>query len=214
MHGLIDWPASSQDVHRGLQEQYRRLFNGLPTVNTTAHPAPIRLRCRSGNSVLLQDVRGEDVRGGRERAAEQEAMYPLLTGADGVLFVASWEVRESRRQFEAIRFALRTLEGRPCGVAFTKCEMGLPDGHPDWDEAERLAVGKAPSGWWHRSATWTPDEVHTLEQVGQVWPTSAYGFHKGRPACLLDEFGEAVPYSISPRNTTEVLEWFLRKLGS
>jgi hypothetical protein len=207
LEGLIDWSASSQEIHRGLQEHYRRLFNGLPTVTTDGQPQPIRLRLRSGKGVLLQDIRGEWT-----RAPEEETTHRLLSKADAVLFVAAWRARESRRQFEAIRAALRALDRRPCGVAFTKCEEGLAYGHPDWAEAERLAAGQPPSGWWRRAAVWAPDEAHTLERVGQVWPTSAYGFHQGRPACLLDEFGEMIPYSISPLNTTEVLEWFLRQL--
>lgn len=211
LESLVDWPASAHEIHRALMEQHRRLVNGLPTLatQTTDVPLAVQLRLQSGQVVRLQDVAGEWTWN-----PEKPESHRLLTAADAVLFVGEWDSRENRRQFEVFRSALQTLNNRPHGLAFTKCEMGLEDGHPDWEEAQRLATGQAPSNWWRQAGDWTEDEKHTLERIGPVWPTSAYGFHDGRPACLLDEFGESIPYAVSPRNTTEVLEWFLRLLDN
>ncbi len=208
---LVDWPASAHEIHTAFMESWRRLVNGLPTQPTQPNTAPsaVRLRMKSGRVVCLQDVAGEWT-----LTPEKTESHQLFIAADAVLFVGEWASRENRRQFEAYRTALQKLGDRPHGLAFTKCETGLEDGHPDWAEARNLAASNVPSGWWRRTGVWTEDERHTLERIGPVWPTSAYGFHNGRPACLLDEFGELVPYAISPRNTSEVLEWFLRRLDN
>ncbi len=54
-----------------------------------------------------------------------------------------------------------------------------------------------------------------MEPFGaQVWPTSAYGHDAdGRPACLLGEFGQLIPFSIRPRNVELPFRWFFRELG-
>ncbi len=202
LDSVVKWDACIEDVQGQLHLQYRILANGQLAPGTMT-PLSVPVVLRSGRRVVFRDLMGE-----RTREPEKHEMGKELARAAAALFVLTWdESAERRRQFEAVQTALPILGARPRALAFTKCERGLPHGHPAWD------VGRGPrDGWWDRAADWTENERHLLGQVGPIWPTSAYGFHRGRPACVLDEFGETIPLAVSPVNTTEVIEWVLRQL--
>ncbi len=198
-----------RDIRLQLHEHYERLYRGKVMSPTPGTPPPVPVRLNSGKRILFQDVVGEHV------GLPAERIHEALSHASAILFVLTWKSPVRTTQFEGMRAALGDLRGRPCGVAFTKCERGLPEDHPDWAEGARILNGQASSGWWKTAAKWHRDEEYTLNlaaDAGPIWPTSAYGFHEGRPACVLDEFGSEIPYSISPINVMEVVEWYLKAL--
>ncbi|HEY1192322.1 MAG TPA: hypothetical protein VGE74_32155 [Gemmata sp.] len=199
---MIDWPASLPAIQDALLPAWERLTNGLLTVPTTALPQPVVVRLTDGTEVSFQDIMGERAR--RPDGTVRE----LLGRTSAVLFVMGWGATGRRRQFEAIRTALPALGSRPRALAFTRCEQALRNGHPAW------APGGETSGWWADHPGWEPEEADTLRQIGTVWPTSAYGFDgNGNPACVLDEFGELVPYNIRPANGTALLGWLLGRVS-
>ena len=89
------------------------------------------------------------------------------------------------------------------GLAITKAEP----------RAERRRPALAGSAGWREHAFWR-DHADLLEAFGdRVWPTSAFGFDlDGRPACVLDEFGEVMPCNVRPRNVEVPFRWFLKEL--
>jgi hypothetical protein len=93
----------------------------------------------------------------------------------------------------------------PNGLAITKCERGLDTDDPHW---------LAPLGWWEEHPCWLPYRGVLRFFGNRVWPTSAYGFDRdGRPACLLGEFGQLMPYNIQPKNVAVPFRWFFKELG-
>jgi hypothetical protein len=202
---MIDWQVSLPVVQAALLDTYHRLANNLQTIPTVAGiPPGVRVTLRgSGRTVVFQDVMGE-----RVRRPEPATTGELLQRADAVLFVLAWGAAERRQQFDAIRTALPALGARPRALAFTMCEQVLDQGHPAWRE------GAAQTDWWTELDDWDANETETLRALGAVWPTSSYGFGPdGRPACVLDEFGETIPYDISPVNGTALLGWLLGRLA-
>jgi hypothetical protein len=85
------------------------------------------------------------------------------------------------------------------------CDQALEVDDPHW---------LAPPRWWEEHEDWRRHGELLSHFEDRVWPTSAYGFSEdGRPACLLNEMGDIVPYRIAPRNTTAPFVYFIRELG-
>jgi hypothetical protein len=200
---VVDWGLSLPSVQDGLMAQYRRLTTNLVTIPTTGIPPGVRVRLRgTDRAVLFQDMMGEHA-----RHAERPEPRQLLEGAHAVLFVLAWSAGEWGRQFDAIAAALPAVGDRPSALAFTMCERVLEREHPAW------LPGGEQTEWWADLADWNGHE-ETLRKFGAVWPTSSYGFSPaGDPACVLDEFGEMIPYNIDPMNCTRLLGWFLGRLA-
>jgi hypothetical protein len=122
-----------------------------------------------------------------------------------VLFVCEWLGADVANDMAAVESALHLCRNLKVGLALTKSERGLDADDPHWD---------APPGWWRQHDCWRPYR-QVFEAFGdRVWPTSAYGFDSdGRPACLLSEFGQLMPFQIAPRNVEAPFRWFIRELG-
>jgi hypothetical protein len=196
----IDWSADEDDARAVLVRHWGDLSRNL-LLEPTAKATDLALPLTNGNRLLVRDIRGGD---SINPHAEEAFRQPFGT-AQGVLFVIEWEGRDVARHKAAIRSALPLCRGRKVGLAVTKCERGLDADDPHW---------RAPPGWWREHAFWA-DHADLLEPFGaQVWPTSSYGYDAdGRPACLLGEFGQLIPYQIRPRNVELPFRWFFRELG-
>ena len=132
----------------------------------------------------------------------------LLRDASVILFLLEWGAwqRDIEGQMAAIRNAWFYCDGRPIGLVFTKCER-------DIDRLDRAWLGE--QGWWRMSKE-LEDYENVLNRFGDaVWATSSFGFDSthGRPAVILGEFGQFLPYRIKPRNVHQPFEWALRQLG-
>lgn len=208
---MVDWRASLPAVQVGLQEHWRRLTGNLPTAPTSGIPPGVRVQFHGGGGVVFQDMMGEDAR--RPEGADTQR---LLDAADGVLFIQGWTGTGLR--WGVLQGAAPALADpdparrRPAVLAFTKCEQGLDPGHPAWRNWE--TPGRAGRPWWE-DVFRAPRDAEFLARMDAVCPTSVYGFRAEygafNPACLLDEFGEVIPYDIHPVNATEAIAWFLRR---
>jgi hypothetical protein len=164
----------------------------------TAEVTDLILPLVNGNRLIVRDIRGGDVRNPQNE--------PLLRAPNtGVLFIVEWPEAHIGEHLNAVRLALELCPAQTLGLALTKCERGLDADDPHW---------LGPLGWWREHPGWRAHE-DVLKRFGdRVWPTSAYGFDgDGRPACLLDEFGQVVPYNIRPRNAVVPFRWFFKELG-
>jgi hypothetical protein len=195
----VDWTAHPDDACQDVVRHWGQLRRN-ELIEATVQVRTLNLLLGNGNTVIIEDIRGGSV---REPFGEA---FPSLKQAGGVLFVTQWKGRDVARHMEAIEVGLQLCQNKKVGLAFTKCEAWLDADDPHWD---------APPGWWREHARWDGREEKVLEKFGaQVWPTSAYGFDPdGRPACLLGEFGQVMPYRVSPRNVARPFAWFLQELG-
>jgi hypothetical protein len=160
----------------------------------------LTLTLRNGNRLTVRDIRGGD-----SREPFGVVGNPANEVPQGVLFVTEWEGLDIAQHFAAVEAALPLCRGRKVGLALTKCEKELDAEDPGWRGVE---------GWWREHDCWRPYEA-VLGRFGrQVWATSAYGYDEdGRPACLLGEFGQVMPYQVEPRNVAAPFAWFFKELG-
>lgn len=207
----IDWPASAQSLKESVEAEYARLRSNVLVVPTTDRQGiRTELTFRGGRRLVVQDVRG-----GLTQEPPGEEASGFLAAASAVLFVLEWASPDQSRQLLAVEQALfRAAPGRPAGLAFTKCERDLDPGDPAWD-VEPATGAPADPRWWAGRQAVTRDAARVLDRLaGPVWPTSVYGYNQDdRPACLLDEFGELIPFGIQPRNVADVLGWFFTQMG-
>jgi biotin carboxyl carrier protein len=203
----IDRVASRASVESTLMPNARFLLNNTLMPATSDDVFRIELSFKSGRKLVLTDVRG-----GLTNAAEAPLARETLDGASAVLFVAEWGNPELPRQIQAVREPLQNLldTGRPAVLAFTKCEAHLAADDPAW----RLNGPAPEKGWWRGRTTLGRADEELLDRLNAVWPTSVYGYDDNkRPACLLDEFGELIPFNIQPKNVTEMFLWYFNRLS-
>lgn len=192
---------------RMLDENIDRLLHGLPKpIVPTASQGPVRFKLASGRRVVFTDVRGEMAELDRRQgplAEAAEARRELFRDADGVLFVFDPTARGPEQSFSLLTGAMASPDLRRAYMSVTKCEQLLaPDDRP-WS---------AYCGWWRDvPAIRALAQGHEAiwEQLGErVWPISLYGYApgSGKPAALLNEFGDLCPWQIQPKNVLELVE--------
>jgi hypothetical protein len=200
----IDWAAGGErDGRDKVLGHWHRLRRNL-LLEPTSREAVLTLTLRNGNRLTVRDVRGGDCRepfrviGDPAEGVENAAPH-------GVLFVTEWEGQDVAQHMAAVEAALPLCRGRKVGLAITKCEKELDADDPGWRGAE---------GWWREHDCWRPYAALLASFGRQVWATSAYGHAAdGRPACLLGEFGQVMPYQVEPRNVAAPFAWFFKELG-
>ncbi len=195
----IDWAAEPLEEKKRLFHSWQALrenrrLPGTLRVNT------LELALGNGNRLSVRDVQGMMV-----RQPFDEPTFRQPTRQRGVLFVCEWQGAEIASHLTAVEAALNFCRDVHVGLALTKCERGLEADDPHW---------AAPLEWWAEHECWKP-YGHILSQFKErVWPTSAYGFDdEGRPACLLGEFGQVLPYRIRPRNVEAPFRWYFTEMG-
>jgi hypothetical protein len=183
-------------------QQWRRLKLGRQIAQTTEEGNLLELPLGERGENVLRIV---DIQGLKSRDAANAIRLIPRDEKAGVLFVCGWASRGTAEYLAAIDGALLYCAGLPTGLALTKCDRALQADDPHW---------LAPPGWWAEHDAWRP-HAPLLERFGdRVWPTSAYGFsEEGRPACLLNEFGELIPYRIAPLNVAAPFVYCIRELG-
>lgn len=194
----------SSDILSNLEHHWQLLKNnqlapGTPTeIETELHlkPNPAGLE-----SIILRDMKGGDV-----RALSQTRIQDLLHSADGILVLLAWDDQDFERQKNALESVLVHYQHKPIFLCLTKAEQAL---HPTRDKA----AWNAEPGWWKRYRPWMYHQaLFELLDQSAICPSSAYGydaFHPTRPACLLGEYGNWIPYHIQPMNVTQALSWFI-----
>ncbi len=195
----IDWEASIESVEGVVRERWRRLKRNMPIL-ATERMEDVTLFFDNGGHLVIRDIQG-GLTGQTDKLHVQE----LLKEADGILVVMEWMGANLEEQMNAVEIAATIFSNRLIGLAFTKCERELRANDPRWN---------AEPGWWNNERTYG-EFSGVLERFGgAVWPTSAFGFDKnGRPACVLGEFGQLLPYGVRPRAVNEPFEWFFREMG-
>src|SRR5262249_50713464 len=160
----------------------------------------VELPLAGGHRLTVRDIRGGNAR----RPFGEEAFVGPGDG-QGVLFVLEWAGADMAAHVEVIESALRLCDRHLRGLAVTKCERGLDADDPHW---------LAPEGWWREHPCFEPAASVMGHFGDRVWPTSAFGHDAdGRPACLLNEFGQVMPSQINPRNVEVPFRWFFQELG-
>jgi hypothetical protein len=199
----IDWTAGHEGDGREkvLGHWHRLRRNQL--IEPTSRETSLTLTLRNGNRLRVRDTRGGDSREPFGVVANPAGLAGETP--QGVLFVTEWEGLDVARHMAAVEAALPLCRGRKVGLAFTKCEKELDPEDPGW---------RGGLGWWREHECWRPYAT-VLGQFGrQVWATSAYGYDPdGRPACLLGEFGQLMPYQVDPYNVAAPFAWFFKELG-
>lgn len=198
----IDWSnadATPNSHLRALQEHWNRLSRNQMTDGTFERYA-FTLALQNQNVLKIHDVRG----GG----AVDPFLDEFFQGADehkGVLFVIGWDGRDIGSQILAINNGLVRCDKFKIGLAITKCESALQRDDPAWTGVP---------GWWRQHACWLKYEETLNRFGGQIWATSAFGYDAdGRPACILGEYGQVMPFNIRPQNVAVPFASFLKVLG-
>ncbi|NVB39837.1 hypothetical protein G6O69_18485 [Pseudenhygromyxa sp. WMMC2535] len=179
----------------------RRLMSQQGMNPTSVSPAPLQLTLAAGQEVALSDVRGGDTQLlGQDRVADR------LKQADVILFFVSWRSSNLGHEFLAVRDGLDATPTKRWGLVFTKCETAFDLRDDDWECSE---------GWWRERELLRP-HASIIELFGDaVWPISSFGYDRetGRPAVMLDEFGNELPWNIRPKNVEVPLLWALKQVG-
>jgi len=196
---MVDF-VNSPDVDTVLGYQWSRLQRNL-LVMPTKHDKhlDVLLTLRDGGSLEVRDIPGA-----LTAEVHKPEVRELVLRADAILLVAEWQARNLEGQMNAIGISWAILQERLTGLAFTKCERRLDAGDPEW---------RGEPGWW-KSGGFRVKHEQLLEEFGEaVWPTSAYGYDAdSRPNCLLGEFGQVIPFNVSPKNVAAPFQWFLKRL--
>jgi hypothetical protein len=197
----MDAGGSAAERNRVLQEHWRLIRNNKPVPPTANERVDLTLNMLGGGTAQIMDIKGGVVRGLAKKDTQD-----LLQIADGVLFLVEWNASSMGDQLAAVEGGFALAGNRAKGLAFTKCEIGLPSDDLAWESR---------TDWWRKAGAWGRHE-QVLGQFGQaVWATSVYGFNRQthRRAVILGEFGQEMPYQIEPRNIKEPFEWMFRRIG-
>lgn len=196
----VDWEASIESVEGVLRERWLRLCKNMPILGT-AWREDVQLTFKNGEQLVVSDVQG-----GMTGETHQPDVQKLLKEADGILVVMEWQPQNLASQMNAVEVATGLFANRVLGLAFTKCERAFSAGDPCWSNSSE--------DWWRKKHEYERYD-HILSRFGSaVWPTSAFGYDDDhRPACVLGEFGQVLPYQVEPRNVRLPFELFFRELG-
>lgn len=193
----IAWRESADSINMILGEHWQRLKDNRWVLATAEKRVDLLLTLNGGGWLQISDVQGGLT--GRLGQIPQQ-----LKSADAVLFFVDWTASEMGRQMAAIETAWNFVMDLPTGLVFTRCERGFAADDPAW---------KADRHWW-RTGRWAAHN-RVIERFGDsVWPTSAYGYAGDTrlPAMVLGEFGELLPYRITPKRVQEPFEWIFKQL--
>jgi hypothetical protein len=196
----IDWTAPGAEQRAWVQSDWRRLSLGYPLPQTGREGRTVELPVIGGGLLRIVDIQGRS----SQEAGNALKLIPRDEPFAG-LFVCSWADQRTEQYLAVIDSVLNYFQGRPVGLAVTKSDRGLDAFDPHWH---------AEPGWWAEHPCWRPHE-RILRRFGpNVWPLSAYGFNNdGQPCCVLDEFGNVLPYRIQPRNVSAPFNWAFKELG-
>jgi hypothetical protein len=199
----IDPGKSAASLAQTLLPNWRRLRRGLYVAPTSEEVIDLELISRGGTAVCLRDIKGQ-----LTREIHRATVAERLDQAHAVLFLVEWGSRSLNDQMLAIESALDFCGGKPIALAFTKCELGLAEDHEAWSALRN-------EGWWQREANWSEHAAVLTRFGASIWPTSAYGYdpRTGLPAAILGEFGQLIPYRVSPKGVLSPLEWIFDRLG-
>jgi hypothetical protein len=200
----IDWRGPGANDRAWVLSEWRRVAKGYPITQTSDEGSQLDLPLLDGRGrLLVKDIAGTN-------ATKTDLALKLIPEAEpvAVVFVCRWPALtddQTQNDVGAIRVTLPVCARAKIGLALTKCDRGLEADDPHW---------RAPPGWWAEHDCWRPYNEVLRRFGGAVWPTTAYGHdEEGRPACVLDEFGELMPYNIHPRNTEVPFRWAFQELG-
>ncbi len=199
----IDPGRSAAALARTLMPNWRRLRHGLSVPPTSEETIDLELESLGGTRICVRDIKGQ-----LTREVHQPAVAERLDQAQAVLFLVEWGSRSLNQQLLAIESALDFCGGKPIALAFTKCELGLPEDHEAWSPLRQ-------DGWWRREASWSENAAVLERFGGAAWPTSAYGYdpRTGLPAAILGEFGQLIPFRVNPKGVVAPIEWIFERLG-
>ena len=196
----IDWGRSADSLAENITPHWQRLSRNL-WIESTSAIKEIQLSLTTGHQLIFVDVKGGAVRQESNADARQQ-----LKDANAVLFLVEWNGQNMPRHFLAIDTAWPEVAQLTKGLVFTKCERNFQYEDPAWE---------AKPGWWSASDVIHP-YAHILRRFPEdaIWPVSAYGYNTRtlRPAVILGEFGQMMPYQVNPRKVAEPLRWILDRL--
>lgn len=198
--------ARSSDILTKLQQHWQQLrmnqlapgtAEDLVDTQLFLHPNPADLE-----SIVLRDMRGGDV-----RKLKEVEIHQRIEQADGILFLVAWDGQDLVRQIHAMETVIAHFHQPFRFLCLHKAEQAL---NPTRDAQAWQGQG----GWWRHYQPWK-DYCRLLERFAEdaILPTSAYGYdphHPERPACLLGEFGNYLPYNVQPINVARPLAWFMK----
>lgn len=159
----------------------------LTQATSSTNEATITLPTHDSDELIFIDVKG----GNTENMTEVERN--AIKHADGILFFSDWPTEHDRQEMQFVIENILYLVPSICkGLVITKAEqhMDMSDGR--WQGGENWLTGDAN---WLR---------FTAKFGNYFWPTTAFGYCEaqnrdsgslhGYPACILNEFGEFLPY--------------------
>ena len=201
---VIDRERSAVVLNQVVFPNWQRLRTGMHIDSTSEDMINIDLATASNSTVRFYDIRGQLVNELNTTAVQER----LISNADGFLFFLGWRAPLLSQQIMAIEAMLPFLNGRPSGVIFTKCEGDLQAEDEEW-------FGEL--GWWKKDERLAPFASVIEKFQERVWPVSAFGYCQesgshDRPAMILGEFANAIPFGIGPRNVAHPLRWMLKEL--
>lgn len=170
-----------------------RLASGRPVLPTRVPVQEAELAGPAGTRVIVRDP-GDGLGDG----APGEEALEVLNAADRAILVFEAHGRDLEARAEALHMAARVLVPRPAVILVTKLDQLL-----GWDDP---AWGGGP-GWWRDLGELAPWVEGMLPHDYPVLPASAFGYDPAsrRPAVLLGEYGEALPYRVAPRGIQAAL---------
>jgi hypothetical protein len=183
-----------------IMKNYQSLKQNRP-IDGTAATVDCKVLLTGDQGVWqIRDMKGGDVH-------DHGKSFPLLEEAAGVLFVVAWESVNFNSRMDVIQTHFQAVSQNSSlwiGLAITKSERAIAANDTAWE-------CESNHNWWHGRQPWS-NYQELLQKFGQrIWVTSSFGYDiDQRPACILDEFGQMIPYGVQPRNVWMPFANFLR----
>jgi hypothetical protein len=180
-----------------LFESWRELRSNRLVSPTVEPIVDLRLPLTTGGSLVVRDIKGG--------TTQQEDVNQIRQDASAIFFLLEWAAKDLNAQLLAMENLLSFTERIVRAVVFTKCEQGLT-----WNDRRWLGE----TDWWRTAPEWDAFAMK-IGRFKKVFPTSAYGYLDGgpRPAVILGEFGQVLPFMIRPKGVVEPFAWLLEALG-